>query len=353
VSLYQLGITIGIFVAYLVAQLLEAAEWRVMLGASGIVGLALVLAILPLTDTPRWYLKMGRRAEAEAALKRIDLTDDVSDVMAALEVTLARDVNASWAEVFSARWRSPLLIGIGLAVFQQVTGINAIIYYADTIFQAAGFSTFADQTRATTWAVGFVNVAATLVAVATIDRLGRKPLLIVGLSGMALALIVVGFAFRSIGDSASGVPGSTGLVTLCALVVYIACFAFSLGPVVWTIINEIYPREVRGRMVSIATAVNWLAAWLVSQFFLTLIHGIGASATFWLFAALCLVALAWVIRSVPETKARTLEQIQDLWTDHLHPRSSASPGDGGLGGASPKSAMRGIGSAASSRDTMR
>jgi sugar porter (SP) family MFS transporter len=325
VSIYQLGITLGIFVAYLAAQLMEEGDWRFMLGVSGVVGVALVFAILPLTDTPRWYLQMGRRSAAKAALMKIDKTDDVSGVMAELEATLARDVEATWREVFSKRWRTPLLIGIGLAVFQQITGINAIIYYADKIFESAGFETFADQTRAATWAIGFVNVLATLIAVATIDRLGRKPLLLVGLCGMAAALVVVGLAFMSLDAGTARGATSAGVITLCALVVYIASFAFSLGPVVWTIINEIYPREVRGRMVSIATAVNWLAAWAVSRFFLTVTEGIGGAAISWVFAGFCLLAFLWIARYVPETKDRTLEQIQELWTERFDHRR-AEPG---------------------------
>jgi sugar porter (SP) family MFS transporter len=322
VSIYQLGITLGIFIAYFAAEMVDAAGWRTMLGVSGVVGLALLLSVLPLTDTPRWYLKMGRRAEAEAALRRIDATEEVGGVMREMEATLARDVAASWSEVFADRWRRPLMIGVGLAVFQQITGINAIIYYADRIFGAAGFDSFLDQTRATTWAIGFVNVVATLVAVATIDRLGRKPLLVAGLIGMSASLLVVGFAFRSLAGPAGGEGGASmaGIVTLCALVVYIASFAMSLGPVVWTVINEIYPREVRGRMVSVATAVNWLAAWLVSQFFLSLTEVLGEAGTFWMFAALCLVTVAWVARTVPETKGQSLEEIQHLWEGPAAPR---------------------------------
>jgi MFS transporter, SP family, galactose:H+ symporter len=317
VSTYQLGITFGIFIAYLVAQLMDAADWRLMLGLSGVVGIALIFAVLPLPDTPRWYLKVGRRAEAETALRKIDDTHDAHDVVEELEATLAKDSQATWSEVFSKRWRTPLLIGIGLAIFQQITGINAIIYYAGKIFKAAGFETFAEQTTATTWAVGFVNVLATLIAVAYVDRLGRKPLLLVGLVGMGISLTVVGFAFLEINSSDATGTTTAGVITLIALVVYIASFAFSLGPVVWTIINEIYPRQVRGRMVSVATAFNWLAAWAVSQTFLSLTNAIGQSATFWMFAGFCLLAFLWIARYVPETKDRTLEQIQEMWSERL------------------------------------
>jgi SP family galactose:H+ symporter-like MFS transporter len=323
VSIYQLGITSGIFIAYLVDQALQSgSQWRAMLGLSAIVAVALILAVLPLSDSPRWYLKMGRDADARAALQRVT-RGDTEAAMVELQETTQEDQNqASWGEVVSARWRKPLMIGIGLAVFQQITGINAIIYYADRIFEAAGFATPQDQTMATTWAIGGVNVLATLVAVSFVDRLGRRPLLLTGLVGMGISLTVVGFAFLSLDDVAASAPtasaGTTtstaGVLTLVALVVYIASFAFSMGPVVWTMISEIYPRQVRGRAMSLATAANWASAWLVSQFFLTLTDGIGEPATFWLFAFFCVVCFIWIWLRVPETKERSLEEIEAMWS---------------------------------------
>ena len=219
-------------------------------------------------------------------------------------------------EVFSREWRRPLMIGIGLAVFQQITGINAIIYYADQIFASAGFATQSAQTTVTTWAIGGVNVLATLIAIAFIDRLGRRRLLLSGLIGMGASLAVVGIAFRFIVPAAAGAaagPSGAGTVTLLALVGFIICFAFSMGPVVWTVINEVFPGHIRGRAVAVATAVNWGSAFLVSQSFLTLIGAIGNSLTFWLFALFCGVAWIWIYYRVPETKGQSLEQIQQLW----------------------------------------
>ncbi|MBJ7458844.1 MAG: sugar porter family MFS transporter [Thermoleophilaceae bacterium] len=317
ISGYQLGITFGIFLAYLVDELMNAADWRLMLGVSAIVGIALVVLVLPLPDSPRWYLKVGRKNEARDALAKVAGDPEPDATIAELQADVAGETEASWAVAFSKRWRTPLIIGVGLALFQQITGINAIIYYADKIFDAAGFTTVASQTAATTWAIGAVNVLATLIAVFFVDRLGRKPLLIAGLIGMAVSLTTVGFAFQSLGDisraASSQGPSDAGVITLVALVVYIASFAFSMGPIVWTIINEIYPREVRGRMVSIATAVNWFSAWLVSQFFLTMVDDLGESVTFWIFAALCVCALLFVWLRVPETKDRSLEEIEQMW----------------------------------------
>jgi MFS transporter, SP family, galactose:H+ symporter len=209
------------------------------------------------------------------------------------------------------------MIGVGLAVFQQITGINAIIYYADQIFEAAGFISQSSQTTVTTWAIGGVNVLATLIAVAYIDRLGRRKLLLAGLIGMGGSLAVVGIAFKFIAKAAVGAastgPSEAGIVTLFALVAFIICFAFSMGPVTWTVINEVFPGHIRGRAVAVATAVNWGAAFLVSQSFLSLIEAMGISWTFGLFALFCGVAWIWIFYRVPETKGQSLEQIQQLW----------------------------------------
>ena len=161
--------------------------------------------------------------------------------------------------MFDAQWRRPLLVGVGLAVFQQITGINAIIYYADQIFEAAGFTSPAAQTTVTTWAVGGVNVVATFIAIAFIDRLGRRKLLLAGLLGMGLSLAVVGAAFELMPGAGTVTPAGTsaaGVVTLVSLIAFIACFAFSMGPVVWTVINEIFPGHIRGRAVAVATVLQ-------------------------------------------------------------------------------------------------
>jgi SP family galactose:H+ symporter-like MFS transporter len=261
----------------------------------------------------------GRKPDAASELTRIRPGVNVQSHLGSIERSLQDEgQKASWREVFDRQWRRPLFIGLGLAVFQQITGINAIIYYADQIFASAGFVTQSSQTTVTTWAIGAVNVLATLIAIAYIDRLGRRKLLLTGLIGMAASLVTVGIAFEFIktgsarAAAASG-PTMPGIVTLCALVCFIICFAFSMGPVVWTVINEIFPGHIRGRAVAVATAVNWGSAFLVSQFFLTVIGAIGNSLTFWLFALFCVIAWVWIYFRVPETKGQSLEQIQQLW----------------------------------------
>jgi sugar porter (SP) family MFS transporter len=319
VSMYQLAITIGIFIAYLVDEFLSSGDWwRLMLGLSVVPGVLLFIAMWPMPDSTVWYEKEGRRADAEDALRKVRPDENVGEALATIDANLAEE-QASWKEVFSERWRAPLVIGVGLALFQQLTGINAVIYYADKIFAAAGFSSTGSQTAATTWAIGGVNVLLTFVAVAWVDKLGRRPLLLAGLVGMGVALTTIAICFADLNHvtidstSATNSPNDAGVIMLVATMVFIGSFAFSLGPVVWTVINEISPSKVRGRGVAIATAANWGAAWLVTQFFLSLTDLLGESGTFGLFAFMCVVAFVFVWRLLPETKGRTLDGIQDMW----------------------------------------
>ena len=318
ISCYQLAITIGIFLAYLVNGSLPGAEWRTMLGAAAIPGLALFIIALIAPESPRWLMMRNRRAEAASTARKVQPEIDVDAQLEAIGAALREDAqSATWGEVFQREWRKPLMVAVGLAIFQQITGINAIIYYANQIFASAGFTTEASQAAVTTWAIGGVNVLATLIAIAFIDAIGRRKLLLAGLTGMGISLAVVGTAFRFIAPNgtaaAAAGPSTAGVVTVVALVAFIICFAFSLGPVTWTVINEVFPARVRGRGVALATAVNWGSAFLVSQFFLSLVGAIGSSLSFWLFALFCAIGWVWVYRAVPETKRQTLEQIQLMW----------------------------------------
>jgi MFS transporter, SP family, galactose:H+ symporter len=319
ISSYQLSITIGIFLAYLVSAHLSASgNWRTMLGAAAVPGLALLLVSLVAPESPRWLVMKLRHAEARAEAYEVVPPSGVEAHLTAIELALRAERKAApWSELFRRELRHPLVVAVGLAIFQQVTGINAIIYYANQIFASAGFASAQSQAIVTTWAIGGVNVLATLIAIAFIDDQGRRRLLLTGLVGMGMSLFVVGAAFRFIEAHgqplAAAGPTLAGIVTVAALILFIASFAFSLGPVVWTVINEVFPARVRGRGVALATAVNWGSAYLVSQFFLSLVEAVGSSLTFWLFALLCAVAWVWIYRTVPETKHKSLEDIQRMW----------------------------------------
>ncbi len=317
VSSYQLAITVGIFLAYLVSDLLDSAEWRTMFLLAAIPGVLLLIGAMVAPESARWLVKVGRKDKARESMAKVTEPGQVDSELGKVEAQVTEEAaegEASWSEVFSPRVRKALIVGVGLSIFQQITGINAIIYYANTIFESAGLVSTQSQTAATLYAVGLTNVLATFIAVAYIDRFGRRPLLLMGLTGMFVSLCAVGlgFATQSSADPAAG-ASIVGIITIAGLVVFIASFAFSLGPVVWTIISEIYPSRVRGKAVSFATAANWGAAFLVAQFFLTLTGGIGDSATFFLFAGMCVLGFIFVWRYVPETRGRTLEEIQQMW----------------------------------------
>ena len=285
VSSYQLAITIGILLADISDAILSSGgRWRLMLGLSVVPGVILVLIALIMPDTPRWYLRAGRREDARETLAKTIGGRDLDDRLDAIQRDLSVTANVHWKDVFAPNLRRALWVGVGLAVFQQVTGINAVIYYSDKIFDAVGFTTPHQQTIATIISVGVVNVLATLIALAWIDKVGRKPLLYAGLVGMTVGLVAIAasFAFlsRNPTETGGGSVSVAGVVTLIAMVVYIASFAFSLGPVVWTLIAEIFPNRIRGKAMAVCTAVNWGAAFIVSATFLSIMNAIGDGTTF-------------------------------------------------------------------------
>jgi MFS transporter, SP family, galactose:H+ symporter len=311
VSLFQLAITVGILLAYIVcAVLAPSSAWRWMLGLAALPGMLLAVGMLFMPESPRWLVKGGHRADARAVLAQIDPHGNPDVALAQLERDLASEGQGTWSELLGRTLRPALIVGVGLAVFQQVTGINAVIYYAPQIFQAAGFTSDLTSLAATT-GIGIINVLATFIAIWLVDRAGRKPLLIAGVLGMVTTLGVLGLAFRD--DAAGRAAGNLGLITVVCLAAYIVFFAFSLGPIVWLMISEIYPLRNRAQAVAVSTASNWGANFLVSLTFPILTNRLGSSPTFFIYAALGVVTLLFVIARVPETKGRTLEEISALW----------------------------------------
>jgi SP family galactose:H+ symporter-like MFS transporter len=308
VSLFQLAVTVGILSSYVIDGMLAPTHaWRTMLGVAIIPGAALVFGMLPMPESPRWLMKHGRAPEAGAALRRVRNTQNVEAEIQEIAADIAQDRPAAWRNLAAPELRPALLVGIGLAVFQQVTGINTIIYYAPQIFEAAGFSSATTALAATT-GIGVVNVLATVVAIALVDRLGRRPLLIAGLTGMIVSLLALAVA-----SHAGTAAGWLGATTVACIGLYIVCFAFSLGPIVWLMISEIFPNRIRARAVSVSTAANWSANFVVSLTFPLLRASLGSSLTFTLYALLGVAAIAFVVRRVPETRGKTLEEIAASW----------------------------------------
>ena len=307
VSLNQLMITCGIVVSYLVdyALTLGKNEWRWMFGFGALPALILIIGMLALSESPRWLISRNRLKEASDVLGHMMPPEGVKAEVSAIQNSLTIKTG-SWKEVMSPWVRPALLVGIALAFFQQATGINTIIYYAPTIFEFAGFGSHKVAILATV-GVGMVNVLMTLVAIWFIDRLGRKPLLYIGLSGMTLSLGILGLAFYL-----PGMMGALKILTVLSVIFYIASFAISLGPIFWLIISEIYPLKVRGRAMSLATLANWGFNMLVASTFLTLTEKLGKAGAFWFYASVCVVGIVFCYLYVPETKGVSLENIENF-----------------------------------------
>lgn len=307
VSLNQLMITCGIVVSYLVDLLLALGknEWRWMFGIGALPAVILILGMIALSESPRWLVGHNRIKEARDALGRIIPAEKIDGEIKNIQSSLTIKTG-SWKEAMAPWIRPALLVGVVLAFFQQVTGINTIIYYAPTIFEFAGFGSHKVAILATV-GVGTVNVLMTLVAIWFLDKLGRKPLLYIGLSGMAISLGLLGLAFYL-----PEMMSALKLLTVLCVLFYIASFAISLGPIFWLIIAEIYPLKVRGRAMSLATLANWGFNMLVAATFLTLIEKLGKAGAFWFYAVVCVAGLIFSYLYVPETKGKTLENIEDF-----------------------------------------
>lgn len=313
VSLFQLSITIGIFSSYLIGYALAASHgWRWMLGLSIAPALAFGAGVFFLPESPRWLVSHDRYEIARDVLTALRGGADSSGEIAEIQASLAQQSHGGrWVDLRNLQVRVALVVGMGLAVFQQITGINTVIYYGPSIFQSAGF-TSASGTMLATIGIGVVNVLMTIVAMYLVDRVGRRPLLLFGLASMFISLGVLALAFRI-----STPEGYLAWIAVGCLIVYVASFAISLGPIFWLLISEIYPLKIRGLAESMAAAVIWGSDLIVTLTFLTLIEKLGTSRTLLLYAFFSGVAWLFVYYHVPETKGRTLEEIEAFWRERV------------------------------------
>jgi len=309
VSLFQLAITIGILLAYIVDYAFAKSEaWRWMFGLAVIPAAIFAIGMYFLPESPRWLVRHGEPARARAILARIRGTSDVDAELKEIEQSFAQSQeHGNWHDLLSPTLRPALIVGIGLAIFQQITGINTVIYYAPLIIQSAGVSSASGAILATA-GIGVVNVLMTIVSMWLIDRIGRRPLLLTGIAGMIVTLGALGWAFHSTARSEA-----LSWLAVISMMLYVASFAISLGPIFWLLIAEIYPLHVRSSSEGLAATFNWGSNLLVSLTFLTLLQGIGAPKTFWLYGLCAIGAWFFSYRLVPETKGRTLEQIEQFW----------------------------------------
>jgi len=309
VSLFQLSITVGILLAYIAGYALAAIEgWRWMFGLAIIPAVVFGLGMLFLPESPRWLVKQGKIGDARGVLQKIRNTpaveDELSEIERSLELTTEQ---GRLSDLLHPSLRAALIVGLGLAVFQQVTGINTVIYYAPIIIQTAGIPS-ASGAILTTAGIGLVNVLMTVVSMWLIDRVGRRPLLLTGIAGMVLTLGILGLSFQ-----VSAHNGALAWVAVVSIMLYVASFAISLGPIFWLLISEIYPLRVRSSAEGLSATFNWGSNLVVSLTFLTLLQTIGTSRTFWLYAVLAVGAWIFSYYLAPETKGRTLEEIEAFW----------------------------------------
>jgi len=314
---YQLAIVIGIVVVYFVNYFiaLQGNEnwnlnigWRWMFGSEIIPSLLFLVFIFLIPESPRWLLQKGKSEQAVAVLEKINAPEDVAQVQSEIQNSLEQEDKGQWNNLVNPIYKKALFVGIGLSILQQLTGINAILYYAPEIFKSLGSST--DASLLETSILGVVNLIFTLLAIKWVDKMGRKPLLYIGSIGMTIALMVVGlFIYYN----------ALGNWVLPFLLLFMAAFSISWGPIVWVLLSEIFPNKIRSLALSISVFIQWIANFLVTQIFPSLVENqwlkthFNGAFPFYLFSIICLISLLFVWKNVPETKNKSLEQMEGIW----------------------------------------
>ncbi|WP_432798201.1 sugar porter family MFS transporter [Poriferisphaera sp. WC338] len=349
VTVFQLATTFGIMMAYAVdTGFASEGAWRWMFGVNLFPAVLAVILLFFVPVSPRWLITKNREKHAVPILQRSIGRVDVDDVVREIKTDIDTLRSGAFRDLFKRPVFKATVIGVLLMFIQQISGINTVIYYAPIIFQDAGFASDTAALVATT-TVGVVNFMMTLVAVFLVDKWGRRPLLLLGVSLMALCLAVLGLAFylntaisqydltHSISNSVTA--GHTAVanageasdilkqqsqvlsmgaswlsyVTIACVLVFISSFAFSLGPICFVVVSEIFPSHVRSKAIGLALAANWIGNIIVAQTFLVLIRGLGEASTFWLYCVINIGAWVFILIFVPETKGQSLEAIEAKW----------------------------------------
>lgn len=301
VSFYQLFITFGILFSYLINYYFANFKynWRLMLACGAVLGIALFLGLIFQKDTPRYYVLKEKFDEAKNIIKKLNPSADTDLTINEIKNTIKNDI-ADKKLKFEKYLIYPFIIGIGLMAIQVATGINAIIYYAPLVFQSVGFKT-ESQALFVTIFIGLINFFMTFVAIKYSDKIGRKPLLFIGLSGMTISLIILAMAYQ--------LPSlKVGAVIACGL--YIVSFSMSLGPMAFLIISEVFPLVYRGLGMASAILTNFFINFLVTGLFPVSLSKLGGTITFSIFILFCIAAFFFIYFIVPETKNKSLEEIE-------------------------------------------
>lgn len=322
VALYQLAITFGILVAYfanayllslstseslastsgMTQKIFVAEVWRAMLGSETIPATLFLLLLFSIPKSPRWLTMKGKREQAKSILLRFVTKEEADIEIQNVEDVLSKESGGIKA-VFSGPFKLAMIIGISLALLSQVSGINAIIYYGPKILEEGGLQL--GEALGGQVVIGIVNVLFTFVALWKIDDLGRKPLLTYGIIGIMISLLVVGLLFYF--------EVNNTYILMTFILTFIACFAFSFGPVVWVLLSEIYPLKIRGAAMSVATMAVWVGTTFVGQMTPWFLENLKPHGTFWFFAACMIPAVYLAVKVLPETKGKTLEEIENYW----------------------------------------
>ena len=315
ISMYQLMITIGIVIAFISDAWLASyatfdgmtgGHWRVMLGIIALPAAVMFAGVLFLPESPRWLFMKGRKTDALAVFNRLEM-DEPEIEMEVREIEESLRIKQTGAHMFfqNPNFRRAVVLGMGLQVIQQLTGINVVMYYAPHIFQIAGFTTTVEQMWGTV-IVGLTNVLATFIAIAFVDRLGRKPIMYAGFVVMGVAMVSVGTLFKSDIDT----HPNLGYPAIFALLMFIVGFAMSAGPIIWILCSEIFPNSGRDLGITFSTSTNWIVNAIVGQTFLTLLSTLGKGNTFLLYGGLNALFIVFFLLYVPETKGVSLEHIE-------------------------------------------
>jgi sugar porter (SP) family MFS transporter len=275
--------------------------WRWMFGLTAAPSALFLLGMFLVPESPRWLAKNGQRERARAVLGKIGGGDYADKAVAEIEFTLAGEETQQvrFRDLLEPKLKKMLLLGIVLAVFQQWCGINVIFNYAEEIFRAAGYD-ISDVLKNIAW-TGSVNMAFTFVALGAVDRVGRRPLMLIGAAGLAIIYTGIGMCYRS---------HVTGLPMLLLVLAAIGCYAMSLAPVTWVVISEIFPNRIRGAAMSVAVSSLWIACFILTYTFPILNKSLGPAGTFWLYAAICVAGFVFIFAKLPETKGKSLEQLE-------------------------------------------
>jgi sugar porter (SP) family MFS transporter len=309
VTINQLAIVTGLLCSVVVAYFLSGSgAWRWMFASNLVPVLWLTLGLIFIPESPRWMVHRGREPEALAVLASIDGEEHALAEMKQIREDLASD-KSTYSELIRPGMRTALIVACALAIFSQISGVSILLFYAPMIFQSAGFHNASDAILQNLIVQGW-NLVCTIAALYMVDRVGRRPLLLLGTFGMAVGLVLMG-AFFSLKLS--------GLHVVVTMFISVGAYVMSLGPLAWLIMSEIFPTRLRGKAMGIASLCVWIACFLAAQYFPPMVawfektHG-SSAGVFWIYAAVCIAAFLFTLRMVPETKGRSLEEIGASWT---------------------------------------